>query len=287
MRNAVNSSRLNLINAYGYIETDLAHDTCAEISGCVVGAITTDTFNTSVQMINAVNSSRLDLKKSYNFRLVNEYYPTIIEEDFVTGALTSNDHMIGAAVSSGTSLGVAAQKQHPGIFYIRDSTTNNGAYYYWTSATHLSLSGNEKATFIFQNKGVRTTASTRMGFFDNFAIQTAPTDGCWFNFSTGRIQGSCKNNAGPTLTATRYTLNLSTWYKGIIQVNPSATSVLFSIYSNKTKLLWNASIEGNIPTALGRDTGFGIIAGETTTDAAADIVWIDYLSLIINKTLER
>jgi hypothetical protein len=42
-----------------------------------------------------------------------------------------------------------------------------------------------------------------------------------------------------------------------------------------------------IPVGVGRETGFGVIAGESTTDAAKPIVSLDYIELIMNRTISR
>lgn len=50
---------------------------------------------------------------------------------------------------------------------------------------------------------------------------------------------------------------------------------------------WTSDVTGNIPSASGREVGFGVVAGETTTDAAANIMLLDYISLYIDRTLTR
>jgi hypothetical protein len=221
----------------------------------------------------------------------NPSYLQVIEEDFITSVLTAWNVLTGAAVSSGT-MGQAGgvDANHPGVIYLRDSTTQNGGYYVMTSINSIRVSGGEKAIFIFQDRNTttRATSSFKMGFMDSQAIQTAPTDGAWAEVVGGVAKGWCKNNAGPTGTSTTYSLSQNTWYKLVIEVNADATLVTFTLYEcSSGNQLWQASVNANIPTASGRETGFGVIAGETSTDAAADICWVDYISLEINRSLTR
>jgi hypothetical protein len=80
---------------------------------------------------------------------------------------------------------------------------------------------------------------------------------------------------------------LNTWYTGIIEVNAAGTLVTFSLVNDAETVLWTDTVNANIPTAAGRETGFGVIAGETSVDAAADIIHLDYLRMEINRTLTR
>ena len=186
---------------------------------------------------------------------------------------------------------MASEPNHPGVIYLRDSTTANGNYRFMSEISAFRITGGEKAIFVFKPRGIRTAESFRMGWQDSTAVQTQPTDGVWLqsvsNGSTVTILGRCKNNAGPTDTLDAYTLNTSNWYCGVIEVNSAATLVTFTIYSEAGAQLWQRTVNANIPTAAGRETGFGIIAGETSTDAAADILHIDYLRMEINRALIR
>jgi hypothetical protein len=216
----------------------------------------------------------------------------VIESDFFSSnASSACPGLLGASTSSGATGLVTGSINHPGVIYLRDSTTANGNYRFMTEVSAFRIAGGETAIFVFQARNARSTASFWMGWFDSTAIQTQPTDGVWFQ-SVGdgtnvTLRGRCKNNAGPTDTADPYQLTLNTWYTGKIEVNSDATLVTFTLYAENGTQLWQKTVNANIPTASGRETGFGIIAGETSTDAAADILYIDYLKMEINKTLTR
>jgi hypothetical protein len=214
----------------------------------------------------------------------------ILESDFYQSGTQSIPTIVGAAISSGTVGAVTSSPNHPGVIYLRDSTTANGGYRYMTDVAAFLIAGGEKALFTFQTRGVRSTATARMGFQDSTSA-TAPTDGIWFeivnNGTTSTLTARCKNNAGPSSADEAYTLTTNTWYTAVLEVNAAATSVNFKLYNDAGSVLWEKDITGNIPTAGGRECGFGIIAGESTTDAAADIIHIDYLRMEINRTLVR
>jgi len=185
---------------------------------------------------------------------------------------------------------VASTANHPGVLYLRDSTTANGGFRFMTEVSSFKISGGETATFVFQARSARAASSFRLGFQDSTAIQTQPTDGVWLegvgNGTNVNFFGRCKNNAGPSTTPV-YTMSLNTWYTGKITVNADATLATFTLYAENGTQLWQETLSNNIPSATGRETGFGIIAGETSTDAAADILYIDYLKMEINRVLIR
>jgi hypothetical protein len=214
-----------------------------------------------------------------------------IESDFVDPSTDAVPGLLGVAISSGTIGAVTGDANHPGVIYLRDSTTANGGYRIMTSNTSAFLiAGGEFCEFIFQARNARVAASFRLGWQDSTAINTQPTDGIWFQ-STGdatnvTLFGRCKNNAGPADTSA-YQLSLNTWYRARIDVNDGATLVTFTIYSSTGTQLWQQTQANNIPKVAGRETGFGVIAGETSTDAAADIIHLDYIAMGITRTLTR
>jgi len=216
----------------------------------------------------------------------------LLESDFYTVSVTAAcKGLLGAAQSSGTAAAIAGDANHPGVISMSDSTTANGGYRFMTDTSAFRIAGGERFNIIFKIFGVRAGQQLRMGFMDSTASQTQPTDGVWFqtvsNGSTTTILGRCKNNAGPSDTSGAYTLTAASWYEAECIINSNATSVTFNLYDSSNALVWTRDVTGNIPTAAGRETGFGIICGESTTDAAAVICHIDYVRLEIVRTLTR
>lgn len=213
-----------------------------------------------------------------------------ISQEFLTANAYVFNPFLGAAISSGTASAQSGNAIHPGVVRLSDSTTANGGYRIMTDIAAFLISGNESAGFVFRHQAGRPTSSYRLGFQDSTAIQTNPTDGCYFLVnSTGAsfnntLTGICRSNNAQTKTATTFDLTPNTWYRGNLEINSQATMINFSLYNDAGSLLWSDVVNSNIPTASGRETGFGVIAGETTTDAAAAIVDLDYMVLIINRT---
>jgi hypothetical protein len=212
---------------------------------------------------------------------------SIIEQDFMAVGTTVYNQLNAAAASSGTQAAVTGQANHPGIVALLDSTTANGGYAIITNNNMLLLAGGEKAIFVFQDRNTttRATATIRMGFIDS-STNTAPTDGCYVQIQSGVMTAICRNNNTQTASGTTTTITQNTWYSVVIEVI-STSLVRFTLYSEAGASLWTQDITTNIPSATGRETGFGANVFETTTDAAAQILWLDYMLLEINRTLVR
>lgn len=214
-----------------------------------------------------------------------------IESDFQLNNALGIPGMLGASTASAALLTISGLPSHPGVLEFRDSTSVNSNYRFLTDVNAFRLAGGEKSVFVFQARGIRATESFRLGFQDQTVIQTQPVDGVYFqsvsNGTITTIRGRARNNNAQTDTADAFTLTLNTWYTGIIELNADATLATFTLFSEEGAQLWTGTIGTNIPTAVGRETGWGVIAGETTTDAAAGILWMDYLRMEIERDLVR
>ncbi len=157
-----------------------------------------------------------------------------------------------------------------------------------TDATAIRIAGGEKFVCVFQVRGVRSGMTAYLGFFDNTSV-TAPTDALCFIITANGTSASMvgRGRANNTASDTSpISLSTNTWYTAIIEVNAAATSCNFALYAENGTLVGQADIT-NIPTAAGRETGMGVAAYESSTDAAADMLHLDYLRFEINRTLVR
>jgi hypothetical protein len=213
-----------------------------------------------------------------------------VETDFFATTTPFAQGLLGAAISSGTIIQIASELNHMGIVELRDSTTANGGYRIMTDVLAFRLQGGEKFVCVFQMRGARSTAVCRLGFIDSTSA-TIPVDGAFFdivgNGTTLTATGKCRNNNTETATGTTFAPALNTWYTAIIEVNSAANSVNFSIFAENGTNLFTSNVTTNIPTAAGRETGAGVYVGESTTDAAAGIIRLDYLRIESGKTLVR
>lgn len=213
----------------------------------------------------------------------------VLETDFYNVTSPFSQGLTGTAVSSGTVTAIAAVPNHPGIIALRDSTTANGGYRIMTDVTAFRIAGGEKFVCSFQVRSARATTTSYMGFFDS-TTNVAPTDAACFvitaNGSTITMIGRTRANNTATDTVVTFNPSINTWYTGIIEVNSNASSVNFSIFNESGTNVYSQNL-ANLPTAAGRETGAGVAAYESTTDAAADILHLDYLRIELNRTLTR
>jgi hypothetical protein len=214
----------------------------------------------------------------------------VVETDFLNTTSPFAQGLTGSAISSGTLVQIAAEPNHPGIVELRDSTTANGGYRIMTDVLGFRLAGGEKFVCVFQMRGVRSTAVCRIGFQDSTSA-TVPVDGVYLNVvgngTTLTTTGISRSNNTQSATASTHSTANNTWYACIIELNAAATQVTFSIYTEAGVLDWSDTVSTNIPTASGRETGAGVYVGESSTDAAAGIIRLDYLRIESSKTLVR
>ena len=228
---------------------------------------------------------------NYNATYAATAGTTKLSSDFYdSGVTTAVPGLTGAAISAGTSAVVATTANHPGVLYMRDSTTANGGYRYGCTGTQL-IGGGETFEVVFQPVGVRSTQGAQLGWSDTAAANTLPVDGVWFNISgTGAaitLKGAASSNSGRTYTGSTYAPTTATWYRGTIAVNAAGTLVTYTLYDANSVSQWTDTVATNIPTGAGRDTSPCIIVAESTIDAAANILVMDYVNWGSTRTLVR
>jgi hypothetical protein len=248
----------------------------------------------------AATKSYVDAIPIYNASYITSTYnatydgnptqTTRVFSEFYDPSTNAIPGFLGAAISSGTVGAVATTANHPGVIYMRDSTTAAGGYRYGCTGTQL-IGGGETFEVVFQPVGVRTTQGAKIGWADTTAANTLPVDGIWFNISgTGAaitLRGATSSNSVRSYTGTSYTPTTATWYRGTIIVNTAGTLVTYTIYDGAGTSQWTDTVATNIPTGAGRDTSPCIIVAESTTDAAANILVMDYVNWGSTRTLVR
>ena len=236
-------------------------------------------------------SSQTDLQTALDSKanVLSRDTALVLETDFYNVTSPFSQGLTGTAVSSGAIQQRSAEPNHPGIVALRDSTTANGGYRIMTDVTAFRIAGGEKFVCSFQVRSARATTTSYMGFFDS-TTNVAPTDAACFvitaNGSTITMIGRTRANNTATDTVVTFNPSINTWYTGIIEVNSNASSVNFSIFNESGTNVYSQNL-ANLPTAAGRETGAGVAAYESTTDAAADILHLDYLRIELNRTLTR
>lgn len=261
-------------------------------AGCAAGQVLTNvsisadgvwsgtcTTSSSGGVVN-VSSSDQSVKVNGNSTHVNITRMYTWETELLTASASVLDPFLGTAISSGALTAVTGSNLHPGQAALRDSTTANGGYRIFTDITSFVINGSESAVFVFQHNTAVATSHYRMGFQDSTTV-TLPTDGCFFWVNQTLLNGRCRSNNVESNTSSSYTMSgTTTWFYGTLVVNSAGTSVNFTLYDeNKTTQLWSDTVASNIPSTTARATGFGILATESSTSAAANIVTLDYMGI--------
>lgn len=266
----VNASKLN--------KTDQRYNDTSKINALNVTTVNSD--NTITSKLNVINES--------TYRLVDSSYYLELETDVVYATTNGFLPFLGTAVSSGTVTQLATNASHPGIALLKDSTTANGGYCAGTNTNQYFINGTERGTFIFKRQGSRTTEIYMFGFTDKADVNL-PINGCFFRFNSthGHLWAACRANNAQTKATTNYSIATATWYRLEMNISSTATSASFYIYDDVGTLLWSEYVGSNVPRSGTRVTGFATCAFETTTDAAGNLLLLDYMRLKVPKRLTR
>lgn len=198
--------------------------------------------------------------------------------DFTHTNAVQDDFTI-AIIGTGSSFTTAPAAarlgpNHPGVHLWRSGTTAASGVQCMTGLAISRIGGGERWDVNFATAPVLTTVTFRSGAMDS-ATATAPVDGVYFEMNlSGVIVGKCRSGSVESVTATLATLAASTDYHGKIEVNAAGTSVQFTVYSDAGVVLGTAALTTNIPTASGREFGWGSLATSSGT-VAIDVLNID------------
>ena len=197
--------------------------------------------------------------------------------EFASGAVNG-----GSCINSGL-----ANANHPGVIAFRDAaTTANSGFRMTALSDSIIIGGGELAVSVFNLRSARSTQTVRFGILET-SDNTAPTKGVWLEMvgnGTGVvITGKTVNGGSITSSGTTYTAAVSTWYSARIELT-SASSATFTVYNASGTSLWTDTIATTVPTGT---TGFGIIAHDSSADAATVMLDLDYIRFEINRTLTR
>jgi hypothetical protein len=238
----------------------------------------------STEEIEAVNYPTLETYANESWVEAQNYVVksnlrTLLYDDFTYWATARTEGIgICAALNAGTAATTTITNMYGSIRF-SDSTTINGGYQCRTDAAMMYFEGNETFSVKFMPNTNIADYIIEAGFSDA-STAADPTDGCWFKSTNLVVTGYCKNNAGPTATGSTYTLTSGTTYTGILRMNEDATSANFTIFDEAgTTSLWSDTVAANIPTTTARAFGTRIAAWQSTTSAAAILVWWDWVKV--------
>jgi hypothetical protein len=193
------------------------------------------------------------------------------------------------AIAGGTASSVPGSANHPGIIYLRSAIAVNSGISIPLQSDAFLIAGDCHADFIIRPQTLAGSV-IRCGYMDIFTINDN-VDGAYFEMNTvvaipGTIVGKCASNSARTTTATSFVLVTNTWYRLTVEVNAAANLVTFTIKDEAGAVLWTDTVNANIPTGAGRQTGHGINAFNTGAGPVT-ISDIDYMDIEINRALVR
>jgi hypothetical protein len=128
------------------------------------------------------------------------------------------------------------------------------------------------------------TYTQRDGFIDSISAES--TDGIFFRYTNsvnaGKIQAVTRSNNTETAVDTGITVTANVWYNILIEINAGGTSAVFKINGAIV-----ATISTNIPTAAGRETGYGCYCQRSVGTTAFNSMDCDFIDVNLSFTTER
>jgi hypothetical protein len=205
----------------------------------------------------------------------------ILSTDCLVARINSSDtaypwyaSQIGAGTVVAPNAGLVTVN-HPGIVKLTSSGANSGALLNWS--TSQSVIGGGECMEVIINITTLTGLTMRVGFHNSTSVTDA-VDGCYFEIpATGIAVGKTANNSVRTTSAAITTLVINTWYRFLVVVNPTRTTVDFYIYNDVGVLLGTQQITTNIPGNT--RTLRSAIAVTTSSAAILDLCHVDWIAM--------
>ena len=170
---------------------------------------------------------------------------------------------------------------HPGVLGVAAGKS----VYLGVSA--FLLSGQESTRLVYKTAASLTGLFLSFGFADTLVTPFAAVDGCYFDCQVvggvqATIYGVCAAASVRSNTATSFVLAPGTWYHLLVSLNTTATLVTFSIFNDAGALLWSDTLNSNIPTAPGQETGNAVVIS-----GGPDSGYLDYIDISIPRPFFR
>jgi hypothetical protein len=217
------------------------------------------------------------------------------ETDFLSTGFTATSPWASSSVgTAGTIISATtgtADSDHPGAPRFKSGSNANSGIKVVTDSAALLLAGGEETSLVFMILSASpNTITIRFAFIDTTTVADC-ANGIYAEIIGGNgapfvLSGKTAQASARSTTATTINLTEDTWYRLTISLNQIATIATFTLYNMAGATLWSDTLNTNIPTSPGDDTGHGIvatIAGTTTFP----MMRLDLMSLDIQRTLVR
>jgi len=220
-------------------------------------------------------------------------YNGILEDDQCGVQTTTGEAWYGTAIASGTTTTSTGYRTHPCVRALRSSTTATSGYALNIGPANILLNGSESTDIIFMKPAISgnyTNAS--LGFLDSVSA-TISVDGVYLEIFNRTARAIVRANNVQYNTSNSFNIVFGDWYRVHIDVI-NGTQANFYLFNStttagigNTNLLWYDNVSGVLPVADSRQTGQGVIAWKIGGTTAQDILFLDYMNVNINKTLNR
>lgn len=209
------------------------------------------------------------------------------------GIGTSNNDWYGTAINRGISGTWDGSLNHPCLWVFRSGTASNNNRGYNLLSGGFELDGGESTNIIF-SKGATTgnLSNVSMGFIDSVTNKPS-VDGVYVHINDLNLYAVVRNNNVQTLGSVNYTITADNYYRVNIYIFNTSRAI-FSLYNStdtsgngNTNLLWNVTINTLLPSTSARIVSHGISAYKEGNSTNQVLLYIDYMDVSLNRTLNR
>jgi len=204
------------------------------------------------------------------------------------------------AITGGTLIGnfTGEDLNHPGNARFRRAAGANSGAAIDCGAYWIQLAGDEQSDAVLRFQYI-VNLYGRFGFYGSLNTLDVVNNGVWLVIDTvGGVPGTVKGYAaigtdptGPrttSVTPTSFVVVAGAWYRFHVDLNADGTLATYTIYDMSGNILWSDTLDTNLPVATsGHNTSQGAIFVDTVGGSAASMVYIDYISAEIDRTLIR
>jgi hypothetical protein len=240
-----------------------------------------ETINTSINYM-------FDTDQRFNNTLTNETLNNLpfvlLEEHFLGYNAITSCFATGTAISSGAVANVASENNRLGLVRIRDSTTANGGYRIGTGQTALPFFNGFNTTIIFKPEVATWVNNVSIWLGVNQATSaTESTSGCYLRFFNREFPVVICRTSASAQTNVSVPINFTQEYYKLNIFRQDTNNVIFRIVNlSNSEVIFQNNISYNIPTTTTNE-GVSVIATQSTTSAAANIIVLDYMNIWLNR----
>ena len=189
-----------------------------------------------------------------------------------------------AAIASGTITIANCLANHPGIIYLKSSTSADSGVLIRLGYQNLILAGGESSDAIWT---VETTAGTvaAHGFVSSLGKPTVTDSGVRVFINGTTLSGISYAGSTQTNTGTTYTITQGTWYRSRVSIDAAKTVATFSLYTCADgTLVWTDTVT---PAAFTPNVLQSTLVVTNSGSSAINLMQLDYINIAIDRVFVR